>query len=66
MNPDFVHLTDNIVIEIQSNKWHTEEENEERIKKFELEGYLCIPIWEKELENEQIILEKIAPFCSIN
>lgn len=66
MNPDFIHFTEPIVIEIQSNSWHNKKETKERVEKFSVAGYLCIPIWENELKNEDLVIDKLNSFGFMN
>ena len=43
--PDFVHVTDKIVIELYGEYWHSKQEAESRVKLFSEHGYKCVIIW---------------------
>ena len=63
MNPDFIHANKNIVIEVNGDYWHTEEEAKNRVNKFKKIGYQCIVIWQHDLQKEEaeiIVLSKIG------
>ena len=67
-NPDFVHNKDNKIIELFGQYWHTkkvrvyEETEKGRIEFFKRYNYQTLIIWEGELNNLNIILEKIRSF----
>lgn len=61
MNPDFISTKgDKLVVEVLGRYWHTEEETNERIEKFSKYGYSCIPIWEEELLDDTLVLQKLG------
>ena len=68
-NPDFIHKTNNNIIELFGDYWHSnkkarcyEETEEGRIKFFKEYGFNTLVIWEKELKNPNLILKKIRLF----
>ena len=67
MNPDFVNCNgEKIAVEIFGDYWHkyrkglknyqTEEGRKKLLKKY---GWDCIIIWESELKNEKLVLDKL-------
>lgn len=71
-NPDFLHYTDNKIIELFGDYWHTskarcyEETERGRIKFFKKHGFDTLIIWEKELNNLHLVLKKIKLFEGTN
>ncbi len=67
-NPDFINKKEKKIIELFGNYWHTkrvrtyEETEEGRIKFFKKYNFDTLIIWEKELENINLVLEKIKTF----
>jgi G:T-mismatch repair DNA endonuclease (very short patch repair protein) len=75
-NPDFINEKDKTIIEFFGDRWHGEEfrkekgidtktniEHEnERIKTFKDVGYRCLVIWESELKDEDLLVNKIINF----
>jgi G:T-mismatch repair DNA endonuclease (very short patch repair protein) len=60
MNPDFIGTNEKIMIEVLGDYWHTQEEFEERRKRYAKYGFKCIGIWEHELsKSEQEIVRKV-------
>lgn len=72
--PDFVNIQKKKLIEIFGNFWHsdnnkwynTSNNEKERIEFFKNQGYDCLVIWEKELENKKEIIKKIKKWVSDN
>ena len=59
-NPDFVHLQENLLIEVFGNYWH-EVEDETKLKQhYGKHGYDLIVIWENELSNEENVSKKLT------
>lgn len=72
--PDWIDLKNNKIIELFGNFWHGEiktghtmEENEIAIKfHYQRFNFKCLVIWEKELEYEQPLIEKLKEFiCQV-
>ena len=68
-NPDFINIdSKNKLIELFGDYWHTkrartEEETEPgKINYFKKQGYDTLIIWEKELNDPNLVLEKIKKF----
>lgn len=69
-NPDFVSFDENKIIEYFGNWWHEdkriniskEEHEKERIDHFKKNGYNCLVIWEDDLKNIELTIEKIMKF----
>jgi len=59
MNPDFIHETESVVIEVFGSYWHSKEDEEKRIEAWNKLGFECTVIWDFELNNEERVLEKI-------
>jgi len=60
-NPDFVHNNvKNKVIEIFGDYWHKGENPQERVDYFHKYGYDCLVIWEHELEDKEVLVEKLS------
>ena len=65
MNPDFVHLHENKVVEIFGEYWHRDEDPQERINAFAKYGWNCMVIWEYELKKEESeVLRKVVEWLS--
>ncbi len=60
--PDFVHVRKKLIIELFGDYWHKPEEVEPRIKLFESIGYRTLVIWEKDLKDPALILQKLQEF----
>lgn len=60
--PDFIHNSDNKIIELFGEYWHPKSDEEKRIKYFEANGYKCLVIWVKELKNKNALIKKIEGF----
>ena len=61
--PDFVNVNgQKKVIEFNGDYWHTEEETNERVKLFKSLGYDTLIIWEHELKNKNLVINKILNF----
>jgi len=64
--PDFLNTTGKkLLIELFGNYWHTvkaRETVEERVALFRKYGYETLILWEKEMDDEQLIVEKIRRF----
>lgn len=60
-NPDFINEDKKIIVEIFGDYWHrnTQERDKLRINTYKKNGYEPLIIWEKELLNQQEILNKI-------
>lgn len=71
--PDFVHVSEPLIIELFGDYWHSEEQTglresdheQERKQIFESEGYKTLIIWEHELENEDQLKEKLIKFNNL-
>lgn len=61
-NPDFVHVSDNLVIEIWGDFFHKGQDPQKRIDHFRKFGYKCIVIWASDLCRFDDIAEKIRRF----
>lgn len=58
--PDYINKNGRKeVIELFGNYWHRNDNPQDRINKFAKRGYKCLVIWEWELENSTILIEKI-------
>jgi len=70
LTPDFVNISKNQIIEVYGNYWHSPEVTGDdwrrnelgRIMAFNSVGYRCLVIWERELMNEQAVIDKIKRF----
>lgn len=78
-NPDFINKENKKVIELFGDYWHGEEfrqkegdfstnkeHEQKRIKHYNNEGYECLVIWECELKDSNILIEKINKFIKEN
>lgn len=62
--PDFRHRSSKVVIELFSYYWHvvrarTSDDELNRLEHYRAYGYICIIIWEHELGNEPLIVDRI-------
>jgi hypothetical protein len=66
--PDFLSTNGKkLLIELFGNYWHTvkgRETVEERVIRFRKYGFETPILWEKEMDNERLIVEKIQRFAS--
>ena len=60
-NPDFLIGKDK-VIELHGDYWHKGEDDGELIKLYKEIGYDCLVIWEREFDNLDNVLQKVAEF----
>lgn len=68
--PDFIHANLSKIIEMNGDWWHSKkktgrtkiEEEQQRINYFAKYGYQTLVIWEYELEDSEVIIEKIKRF----
>lgn len=63
--PDIINIKDKKIIELYGDYWHrdeTKEEHENRINNYKNNGYSTLVIWEKELKNENELIEKLNEF----
>lgn len=63
--PDIINIKEKKIIELYGDYWHsmeTVEEHENRMKTYEDNGYNAIVVWERELKNESILIEKLNKF----
>lgn len=64
--PDFININgQKKIIELFGNYWHKEEEEKDRINLFRQYGYETLIIWEKELENKELLRDRILQFNNI-
>lgn len=59
MNPDFIHESDNKVIEVYGKYWHRNDDPKDRINTFAEIGWDCLVIYENEFEDENKIIKKL-------
>ena len=57
--PDFMHLTEPILVEIFGDCFHKGQNPQNRIDYFKQFGYDCVVIWASELKNESIVFERL-------
>jgi G:T-mismatch repair DNA endonuclease (very short patch repair protein) len=66
--PDFLSSDGRkLLIELFGNYWHTvkaRETVEERVERFRKHGFETLILWEKEMDDEERIVEKIRQFAS--
>jgi len=70
-NPDFVHVNQKKIIEHFGDFWHgegktgipNEQHEQERIDLFIKYGYQTLIIWEHELKDIDVLIEKLILFC---
>lgn len=61
MNPDFINVNGKKqVIEVLGNYWHTKKGTHERIENYKKYGFECIAIWEDELKDEILIIDRLG------
>jgi len=65
-SPDFVNHDKKKVIEFFGGRWHTVDDELERVQKFRDRGYDCLIIWGKELRDLEGLVPKILQFDSNN
>ncbi len=65
--PDFLSTDGKkLLIELFGNYWHTikaRETVEERVARFREHGFETLVLWEKEMDDERLIVDKIRRFC---
>ncbi len=66
--PDFLSTDGRkLLIELFGNYWHTvkaRETVEERVERFRKHGFETLVLWEKEMDDDQLIVERIRQFTS--
>ena len=60
--PDFVSITPGYIIEMFGRYWHLPEDEPRRIEVFAHLGFRTLVIWEDELSDEPMVVEKIRRF----
>lgn len=61
--PDFVNINgQKKIIELYGDYWHKGETGKERIELFKQYGYQTLIVWENELEDENLLKEKLLNF----
>lgn len=65
-NPDFLSKNPKHIIEVFGDYWHkdTQKLDKERIRTYKKYGYKTLIIWEHELKNKDIVLNKIRKFIN--
>lgn len=67
-NPDFLSKNPKHIIEVFGDYWHnrpgSKKKDRNRIKTYKKYGYKTLVIWERELSNEKLVLNKINKFLS--
>ena len=53
--PDFLHISDGLIIEMFGGYWHKEEEIDSRTKHFEGYGHRVLVIWDYELLDKDLV-----------
>lgn len=62
-NPDFINVNGKkAIIELFGERWHEPEEEQTRKEVFSKYGYKTLIIWQKELKNQVVLVEKIKSF----
>ena len=66
--PDFVHVKDRKIIEMYGERWHTPEEEPERIALFARSDYHVLIVWQKELspKNRKILYRRLLEFDKLD
>ena len=66
--PDFVHIKDRKIIEMYGERWHTPEEEPERIALFARSAYHVLIVWQKELspKNRKILYRRLLEFDKLD
>jgi very-short-patch-repair endonuclease len=62
LKPDIIHTHKKIIVEMFGDYWHRNDNHKNRINKFNSLGWKCLVIWEKELKNEKVVINKIKEF----
>ena len=63
-NPDFMSKQGNRIIELYGEYWHKGEDGQKRIAHFKKFGYDTLIIWEHELKNEDLVVERVKVFLN--
>jgi G:T-mismatch repair DNA endonuclease (very short patch repair protein) len=65
-NPDFINKEQKIIIEVFGDYWHSlsnyKKRDKEKLEIYKKMGYKTLVIWEHELKNPAIIINKIKDF----
>lgn len=68
--PDFMSTDGRkLLIELFGNYWHivkAREAVEERVARFREHGFETLVLWEKEMDDESVVVDKIRRFCGEN
>ena len=66
LNPDFIHVRRNIILEVFGDYWHDKNDEVKRKEHYLKHGYKCFVIWEHELDklSEEEIINKINRFLN--
>lgn len=57
LNPDFVHTSLALAIEVNGDYWHPREKTSQRIAAYKRHGWTCLVLWEKELDNAERVVQ---------
>ena len=65
-NPDFVNINgQKKIIELYGDYWHRNDDPQDRIDLFAEYGYSTLIIWEKELKNTSVLINRIIKFARV-
>jgi len=70
LNPDFIHNSEQVCIDINGSYWHSqnitgrtrEEEEQHQIDSYAQNNWHCIVVWDYELQDEEQLLNKLTKF----
>ena len=63
-NPDFMNVNGRKdLIELYGDYWHKNDDPQDRIDHFKQFGFNTLVIWEKELKDQEKLMEKLQDFC---
>lgn len=65
-SPDFISSDGRKIVELYGDYWHKNDDPEDRIRFFKEHDKDCLVIWEHELEDERVLLDKIIAFLGVD
>ena len=64
--PDFININGKKkIIELYGDFWHKDDDPQDRIDYFKQFGYDCLVIWESEIKNAEVAVNKILEFHNL-
>lgn len=65
LNPDFINKKKFYLLEVFGDYWHKDENPQRRINYFKMFGFNTVVIWEHEVDDPSIVIERISSLPSV-